>query len=121
MKVQHLTKQEFDQLDIQANPLYQEAVALVRELNKLTEGKALNRGEIHDLFKGAEEAMTAGGGNRTMLGKAGELAGALGAKIKGLGQALQDTTVIKGVDAKFDELKQVASRGMGNIARVRSV
>ncbi len=111
MKVQHLTNN--NQLDIQAHPLYQEAVALVRELNKLTEGKALNRGEIHDLFKNAEQAMTAGGGNRTMLGKAGELAGALGNKIKALGQALQDTTVIQGVDAKFDELKQAASAKLG--------
>ena len=111
MKLQHLTNN--NDLDIQTHPLYQEAVALVRELNKLTEGKSLNRGEIHDLFKGAEEAMTAGGGNRTMLGKAGELAGALGNKIKALGQALQDTTVIKGVDAKFDELKKAASMGMG--------
>ncbi len=111
MKLQHLTNN--NDLDIQTHPLYQEAVALVRELNKLTEGKSLNRGDIHNLFKGAEEAMTAGGGNRTMLGKAGELAGALGNKIKGLGQALQDTTIIKGVDAKFDELKQVASRNMG--------
>jgi LysM repeat protein len=86
---------------------------LVRELNKLTEGKALNRSEIHDLFKGAEEAMTAGNKNRNILGKAGDLAGALGAKIKGLGKALQDTTVVQGVDAKFDELKKAASMGMG--------
>ncbi len=111
MKVQQLTSN--DELDIQAHPLYQEAAALIRELNKLTEGKALNRSEIHDLFKGAEEAMTAGGNNRNILGKAGDLAGALGAKIKGLGQALQDTTVVQGVDAKFEELKQKVNMGMG--------
>ena len=111
MKVQQLTNN--DELDIQAHPLYQEAAALMRELNKLTEGKALNRSEIHDLFKGAEQAMTAGGNNRNILGKAGDLAGALGAKIKGLGQALQDTTVVQGVDAKFEELKQKVNMGMG--------
>jgi LysM repeat protein len=111
VKVQQLTNN--DELDIQAHPLYQEAAALMRELNKLTEGKALNRSEIHDLFKGAEQAMTAGGNNRNILGKAGDLAGALGAKIKGLGQALQDTTVVQGVDAKFEELKQKVNMGMG--------
>jgi len=111
VKLQHLTNN--NDLDIQTHPLYHEAVALVRELNKLTEGKSLNRSNIHNLFKGAEEAMTTGGQNRTVLGRAGELAGALGNKIKSLGQALQNTTVIKGVDAKFDELKQMAGQSMG--------
>jgi len=111
VKLQHLTSDA--ELDLASHPLYQEAVALVRELNKLTEGKALGRDDIHNLFKGAEEAMTTGGQNRTVLGRAGELAGALGNKIKSLGQALQNTTVIKGVDAKFDELKQMVGQSMG--------
>jgi LysM repeat protein len=97
----------------EAHPIYKEAYNFARELNKLTEGKQLNTGEIHTLFTNAEQAMTAGGGNRTMLGKAGEMASALGQKIKGLAQALQDTTPIKGVDSMFDDLKQKASASMG--------
>jgi hypothetical protein len=93
----------------EAHPIYKEAYNFARELNKLTEGKQLNTGEIHTLFTNAEQAMTAGGGNRTMLGKAGEMASALGQKIKGLAQALQDTTPVKGVDSMFDDLKQKAS------------
>lgn len=111
MKAHHLTATSNPVAE--AHPIYKEAYNFARELNKLTEGKQLNTGEIHTLFTNAEQAMTAGGGNRTMLGKAGEMASAVGAKIKGLAQSLQDTTPIKGVDSMFDDLKQKAAASMG--------
>ena len=119
MKAHHLTATTNPVAE--AHPIYKEAYNFARELNKLTEGKQLNVGEIHTLFTNAEQAMTAGGGNRTMLGKAGEMAGALGAKIKGLAQALQDTTPVKGVDSMFDDLKQKASTAMGKSTQGSSV
>ena len=119
MKAYHLTNNH--KIEATAHPLYEEALKFGLELKKLTEGKALNQGEIHTLFTNAEQVMTAGGGNRTMLGKAGEMAGALGQKIKGLAQALQDTTPIKGVDSMFDDLKQKASLGMGKSPQGSSV
>jgi LysM repeat protein len=105
----------------EAHPLFKEARDFALELTKLTEGKQLNAGEIHTLFTNAEQVMTAGGGNRTILGKAGEMAGALGQKIKGLAQALQDTTPIKGVDSMFDDLKQKAAATMGKSTQGASV
>lgn len=111
MKAHHLTTKT--NLVAEAHPIYKEAYNFARELNKLTEGKSLNAGERFTLFTNIEQAMTAGGGNRTMIGKAGEMASAVGAKIKGLAQALQDTTPVKGVDSMFDDLKQKASASMG--------
>ena len=119
MKAYHLTTKTNPVAE--AHPIYKEAYNFARELNKLTEGKELNQGERFTLFTNIEQAMTAGGGNRTMMGKAGEMASAVGAKIKGLAQALQDTTPIKGVDSMFDDLKQKASTSMGKSTQGSSV
>ncbi len=108
MKAYHLTSR--DTLDIQAHPLYQEAYRFGLELNKLTEGKSLTTGNVSDIFRAAEKAMTDAGTNRTLLGKAGDLAGALGEKIRGLGKALQDTSPVQGIDAAYQDLKNLAGR-----------
>ena len=119
MKAYHLTTKTNPVAE--AHPIYKEAYNFARELNKLTEGKDLNQGERFTLFTNIEQAMTKGGGNRTMMGKAGEMASVVGTKIKGLAQSLQDTTPIKGVDSMFDDLKQKASTSMGKSTQGSSV
>ena len=108
MKAYHLTSR--NTLDIQAHPLYQEAYRFGLELNKLTEGKSLTTGNVSDIFRAAEQAMTDSGKNRTLLGKAGDLAGALGDKIRGLGRALQDSSPVQGIDSTYQELKNIAGQ-----------
>lgn len=110
MKASHLVTKNSN--TPQQHPLYEHALKFGQAFRMLTEGKMLNTGEISSLFTSAEKAMTDGGNNRTLIGKAGEMAGALGAKIKTLAQDLQDSSPVQGIDKMYDDLKTQASSSL---------
>lgn len=77
----------------------------------VTEAK-LTPDQIQQLFTGAEQGMTAGGKNRTFLGKGVDAAKLpieavkfINDQINKLGRALQNSGPVKNIDAKFDQLK----------------
>lgn len=94
---------------IDKHPAFLESKQLAREINLLIEGKQLGTDAIHNLFTGVEQQMTAGGQNKTLLGKGAAAVGAVGAKIAGLGQWLKDTTFVQGVDDTWAEIRQAAA------------
>jgi hypothetical protein len=77
----------------------------------ITEAK-LAPDQIQQLFTSAEQGMSAGGKNRTAIGKGVDVAKLpieavkfIDKKISELGKALQNSGPVKNIDAKFDELK----------------
>jgi hypothetical protein len=73
MKSTHFaTKEYVYKSGIDKHPLFLETKQLAQEINLLIEGKALGADQVHDLFTGIEQRMTAGGKNRTLLGKRGK-------------------------------------------------
>ena len=112
MKINELEVNTYSALE--QSKLFQECRDMAPQLNRqwrmLNEGKALNTGEIHSLFTGIEQTMTAGpGGNKTLMGKGADAFGWLGTKINGVKQALKDTTPVQGLDKMFADLKNKAA------------
>ena len=113
MKINELESTQVSYTSIVESKLFQECRDMAPQLNRqwrtLNEGKALNAGEIHSLFTGIEQTMTAGGNNKTLMGKGADAFGWLGGKINGVKQALKDTTPVQGLDKMFADLKNKAS------------
>ena len=65
----------------------------------------LTAAQIEQLFGEVEKSATAGGGNRTGLGKGIDVAKAADETINKIGKWLQNTTPVKGFDQKFEDLK----------------
>lgn len=111
MKINELEVTPYSSLE--QSKLFQECRDMAPQLNRqwrmLNEGKALNTGEIHSLFTGIEQTMTAGGSNKTLMGKGADAFGWLGTKINGVKQALKDTTPVQGLDKMFADLKNKAA------------
>jgi len=113
MKINEVEITKVTYSDLEQSTLFQECRDMAPKLNRhwrtLNEGKALNTGEIHDLFTGVEQTMTSGNINKTLIGKGADAFGDLGKKIDSVKQALKDTTPVQGLDAAFADLKQTAA------------
>ena len=66
---------------------------------------SLTADQINQIFSTVEKSATAAGGNRTMLGKAVDVPGQVNDVINKVGKYLQDTTPVKFMDQKFEDLK----------------
>jgi hypothetical protein len=66
---------------------------------------SLTADQISQIFGNVEKSATAAGGNRTMLGKAVDVPGQVNDVINKVGKYLQDTTPVKFMDQKFEDLK----------------
>ena len=115
-KTQVLLNEGWDLLtEAQQNTLvYSERrlVPLLEELAVLFENK-LTPDQVESLFGAAEQVATDGGGNRTALGKAKDIAGLpvkvtkqIDAAIKDVAKKAQNTAPVKNFDAQFEKLKQ---------------
>lgn len=66
---------------------------------------ALTVDQINQLFGQVQQASTAAGGNRTILGKGIDVANAANQVINKIGGWLQNTAPVQNFDAKFEQLK----------------
>lgn len=66
---------------------------------------SLSQDQILQVFTGVEQQATAGGSNRTLVGKAVDIPGKVNDIINKTGQWLQNTAPIQFADQKFEELK----------------
>jgi len=88
---------------------------LTRDQRRIVEGiynefvplieASLTADQINQIFSTVEKSATAAGGNRTMLGKAVDVPGQVNDVINKVGKYLQDTTPVKFMDQKFEDLK----------------
>ena len=77
---------------------------IYKEMSPLIEA-SLAPQQIQQLFGEIEKAATAGGDNRTVLGKGVDVAKKADDVIDNIGKWLQNTTPVKMFDQKFDQLK----------------
>jgi hypothetical protein len=88
---------------------------LTRDQRRIVEGiyyefvplieASLTADQITQVFSNVEKSATAAGSNRTMLGKAVDVPGQVNDVINKVGKYLQDTTPVKFMDQKFEDLK----------------
>lgn len=71
---------------------------------------ALDPQQINQLFAATQQAATAAGGNRTLVGRGMDAASAVNQAIDNVGKWLQNTAPVQAFDQKFENLK-------GNIAQ----
>ena len=83
---------------------------------KLVEAQ-LTADQVNQIFQQVEQGATAAGGNRTMIGKGKDAAGAVSAAWEDLKTKVQNSGPIKGVDAMYDkaaaQLKQATGGDQG--------
>jgi hypothetical protein len=85
-------------------------IPFVEDIERFIVEAQLSPDQISQLFTSAEQGMTAGGKNRTMLGKGKDAASFINQKINDLGKAIQNTGPVKNLDAKFaDAMKKIDS------------
>jgi hypothetical protein len=83
-------------------------IPFVQDIERFIVEANLSPDQINQLFTNAEQGMTAGGKNRTMLGKGKDAASFINQKINDLGKAIQNTGPVKNLDAKFaDAMKKI--------------
>ena len=66
---------------------------------------SLSPEQVKQVFGSVEQSVSAGGGNRTMLGKGIDVAKKADEVVNKVGKWLQDTTPVKNMDQKFEDLK----------------
>jgi hypothetical protein len=103
------------QLEQSRQILTESCYGLDREQRRIVEGiynefvplieASLTADQITQIFGNVEKSATAAGGNRTMLGKAVDVPGQVNDAINKVGKYLQDTTPVKFMDQKFEDLK----------------
>lgn len=74
---------------------------------------ALTADQIQQLFTSIEQGATAGGSNRTMLGKGKDAATAVNKAWEDLKSKVQDSAPIKAVDQKYDDVVAKIEQGLG--------
>ena len=79
---------------------------------KLAEAK-LTPQQISNIFASVEQAATAGGNNRTMLGKGKDAASAVNTAWEDLKTKIQNSTPIKNVDAYYDQAAEKLKQATG--------
>jgi len=75
--------------------------------------KVLTQAEIDNIFKGIEQGATAGGNNRTMIGKGVDVAKEVNKVMDQVGLWLQQTAPVQFFDKKFEDLKAKVKNGLG--------
>ena len=75
--------------------------------------KVLTQAEIDNIFKGIEQGATAGGNNRTMIGKGVDVAKEVNKVMDQVGLWLQQTAPVQFFDKKFEDLKAKVKSGLG--------
>ena len=83
--------------------IYEHLRPLIED-SKLYES-ALTADQVKSIFTSIEQGATAGGGNRTLLGKGKDIADKANEIIDSIGSKLKDTAPVKGADAKYNKLK----------------
>jgi hypothetical protein len=73
----------------------------------------LTADQINQIFQQVEQGATAGGGNRTMLGKGKDAAGAVKKAYDDLVSKVQNSGPIKGVDAMYDKAAEKLKQATG--------
>lgn len=81
---------------------------------------SLNKDQIQKLFTDIEQGATAGGGNRTMIGKSKDVIDKANKIINDAGKWLQDTTPVKNFDQKFEDLKAKVGEKFPEVAKQAS-
>lgn len=77
---------------------------IYREFETIIEA-TLTAAQVDQLFKGVEQGATAGGANRTMIGRGVDAASAVNQAINNVGKWLQNTAPVQAFDQKFEQLK----------------
>lgn len=85
---------------------------IYKEFSPLVEA-VLTQDQINNIFKGIEQGATAGGNNRTMVGKGVDVAKEVNKIMDQVGTWLQDTAPVQFFDKKFEELKTKIKSGLG--------
>ena len=89
---------------------------IYKTLSPLIEA-SLSTDQIQQLFGEVEKTATAGGKNRTLLGKAVDVPGQVNAAINKIGQYLQNTKPVQAFDQKFEDLKGKVSEKFPDLAK----
>lgn len=74
---------------------------------------ALTADQIQQLFTSIEQGATAGGSNRTLLGKGKDVAGAVKTAYDDLVSKVQNSGPIKNIDAKYDQAAEKLKQATG--------
>lgn len=112
MRIEHLLEQHLenskqilkescDGLSIEQRVIVE---GIYNELSPLLE-VALTTDQIKNIFQNVEKNASAGGANRTLIGKGIDTAKQVDAALNKLGKWLQNTTPVQNFDAKFERLK----------------
>jgi hypothetical protein len=73
----------------------------------------LTQDQINQIFQYVEKIQTSGGGNRTMLGKGKDAAGAVGKAWEELKTKVQNSGPVKGFDAMYDKAAEQLKQATG--------
>jgi hypothetical protein len=113
MKVMHLLEnrnqylyEDLENAELRSIKLWESAGYTIREA-------ALTPDQIQSLFAEIEKGATAGGNNRTMLGKGKDAAEAVNKAWEDLKTKVQDSGPIKAVDQKYDDVVAKIEKGLG--------
>jgi hypothetical protein len=79
---------------------------------------ALTADQIQQLFTSIEQGATAGGSNRTLLGKGKDVAGAVKTAYDDLVSKVQNSGPVKNIDAKYDQAAEKLKQATGGDAGV---
>ena len=79
---------------------------------------ALTTNQIEKIFQAAEQGASAGGGNRTVLGKGKDAASAVNAAWNDLKARVANSGPIQGIDAKYDQAAEKLKQATGGDAGV---
>lgn len=105
---------------IERNRLYEgltltevKSVKLWEDAGRLIKEAALTPDQIQQLFTSVEQGATAAGGNRTLLGKGKDAAGAIKKAYDDLVAQVQNSGPVKGADAMYDQAVAKIEAGLG--------
>jgi hypothetical protein len=105
---------------IEHNRLYEgltlteaKSVKLWEHAGRLIKEAALTPDQIQQIFTSVEQGATAAGGNRTMLGKGKDAAGAVKKAYDDLVAQVQNSGPVKGADAMYDSAVAKIEAGLG--------
>jgi hypothetical protein len=79
---------------------------------------ALTADQIQQLFTSIEQGATAGGSNRTLLGKGKDVASAVKTAYDDLVSKVQNSGPVKNIDAKYDQAAEKLKQATGGDAGV---
>ena len=84
-----------------------------RSVGRMIMERKMSEQEILDLFSQIEQATTAGGKNRTVIGKGADLTTAIANAYKGVADKISKSGPVSGVDVIFDKLTDKLAKASG--------